>query len=97
MKIHFTEFPMDSNWVKGTVHDGLYSFEAKLFDENSTYGIDDGKVSKLSISYGSRWTGFDNCFVNYDRGWDIEPETEEEHDVFIAVLDFLEDAPTRFL
>ena len=47
MKAFFTSFSEDDNWVKGTVE--TYCFEAKLFDDSSTFGIDNGRVSKLSI------------------------------------------------
>jgi hypothetical protein len=97
MSIKFTSFPENSNWVQGIVNNGDYYFSAKLFDEDSTYGIDNGRVSKLNISFGNTWDGFDNCFVNYDRGWDIVPEGELQTEVFLAVLDYLEASPTRFI
>lgn len=43
----------------------------KAYDEGSEYGIEEGKISKMEI----RINGQTVC--NYDRGWDIEPETEE--------------------
>jgi hypothetical protein len=99
MKIEFTEFTKGENWVSGVVNYGEYVFESKLFDEGSVFGIDGSRVSKLSIRKGNSKGFFDfsNCIVNYDRGWDIEPKTDEENDVFEAVLEFLENAPkTRF-
>lgn len=97
MKIEFTKFEHNDNWVKGLVNNGEFSFTSKLFDEGSIYGINEGRVSKLSISIGDRWTGFNTCIVNYDRGWDIEPEENEHIKVFKLVLEFLENAPkTRF-
>lgn len=96
MKIEFTSFPMDSNWVSGVVNGGQYEFEAKLYDEDSPYGINRGRVSKLTIRYGNT-TGWYGVFVNYDRGWDIEPETTEEYEVLESVLDFLENSPKRFI
>ena len=97
INIEFTKFKKGEHWVTGVVNDGEYSFESKLFDEGSIYGINNGRVSKLSISNGARWTGFDTCFVNYDRGWDIEPKTDIEKTIYREVLNFLENAPkTRF-
>lgn len=100
MKIKFTSFVKGDNWVSAKVNDGEYTVSSKLFDEGSTFGINDGRVSKLSIRETSKinelnW--FDGCIVNYDRGWDIEPQTDKEKEVFEAVLNFLESAPkTRF-
>lgn len=97
LSIKFTKFKKGTNWVEGIVDSGEYSFISKLYDEESTYGINDGRVSKLAISKGAKWTGFDNCVVNYDRGWDIEPTDTEVSSVFDRVVGFLEDAPvTRF-
>lgn len=96
MKIEFLKFTKGDNWVSGLVNDGEFYFESKLFDEDSIWGINDGRVSKLSISIGDRWKGFENCIVNYDRGWDIEPTVLNLH-VYREVLEFLENAPkTRF-
>ena len=60
---------------------GKYKFQAKVFDEGSKYGIDGGRISKLSIwdeDMRNKTNFFDSCIVNYDRGWDIEPETEHQ-------------------
>ena len=53
-------------WVSGS-HKG-YSFNAKIFDVGSDYGINGGRVSILSIRKGnteiysySRGLDFDNC------------------------------------
>lgn len=99
MDIKFTKFEKNDNWVTGIVVDNngkeLY-FESKLFDEGSQFGINNGRVSKLNICFdkGLFW---DNCIVNYDRGWDIKPDHDDDVEVFMEVLRFLEDAPkTRF-
>ncbi|UUV46894.1 hypothetical protein [Bacillus phage vB_BanS-Thrax4] len=97
MKIKFTKFEKNDNWVNGLVNDGEFYFEAKLFEEGSIHGINEGRVSKLSISIGDSWTGFKTCITNYDRGWDIKPQTAIAQAVYNEVLDFLENAPkTRF-
>lgn len=98
MKLQFKSFPMDSNWVSGLVNDGEYHFEAKLFDESSEYGITQngfkGRVSKLNISIGDRWSGWNSCICNYDRGWDVLPRNIE---VFEEIMSFLEESPKRFV
>lgn len=93
MKAVFTKFEKGDNWVSG--YCGEYIFESKLFDESSVFGIDSGRVSKLNIRKdGNR---FFDCIVNYDRGWDIEPKTKEEIEVFEEVMYLLENSSkTRF-
>lgn len=91
MKVEFTDFPKDSNWVKGLINGGEFEFRAKLFDEDSEFGIDGGRVSKLWVAniWGS-------CIMNYNGGWDINSKGKYEYDVFQAVLHYLENAPKRF-
>jgi hypothetical protein len=89
MKAEFTEFNNDSPWVEGKVEN--YKFEAKIFDEGSEWGIEGGRVSKLTIANEN-----DEWLVNYDRGWDIKPE-EKYIEYYNAVMDLLENAPKRIL
>lgn len=89
MKAEFTEFKNNDNWVEGKVEN--YKFSAKIFDEGSEFGINEGRVSKLCIADEK-----DECIVNYDRGWDIEPE-EKDMEYYNAVMELLEDAPKRIL
>lgn len=99
MKVKFTKFDNTDNWVKGKC--GKYNFEAKLYDEVSCYGIDDGRVSKLSIwdekvRKRKDCRGFiDACVVNYDRGWDIEPN-DDVVEIYAAIMETLESSPKRF-
>lgn len=93
MKAIFTSFPSDTNWVKGRI--GSYLFEAKLFDEGSEFGINGGRVSKLSI-YKSKINFSRGCIVNYDRGWDVEPKDDTEKEIYNAVITLLENSPIRF-
>ena len=44
----------------------------KAYDEGSDYGINGGRISKLSIKIDGEWV------VNYDRGWNIEPDENDE-------------------
>lgn len=86
MEFKLTEFDNTSNQIKGNIED--YNFIAKHFDEGSFYGINAGRVSKLEI-----WNGkydFRNILVNYDRGWDIEPQTDEMKEVLKCLLEHLE-------
>jgi len=88
LNIAFTSFENDTNWVRGVVDDSEYRFTAKLYDEGSVFGIDDGRVSKLHI-----YNNVGETIVHYDRGWNEEPSTREAWKVLRAVLEFLENAP----
>lgn len=94
----FTEFESNTNWCEGTV--GKYTFQAKLFDVGSEYGIDEGRVSKLSIwDQKVREEKSDflaSCIINYDRGWDIKPNKNSKP-YYEEVMKLLENAPNRIL
>ncbi len=51
---------------------GTFHFWVKRHEECSEFGIDGGRISKLTIT--NEGTGRE--VVNYDRGWDIEPKTK---------------------
>lgn len=62
-------------YIHGTINsmDG-YRFTAKVYDLPSHFGIDGGKISKLQINHGDR------IAAQYDRGWDIEPQTAQDRE-----------------
>ena len=72
-------------WSEGTIScpstGGKYKYWVKHFEEGSQYGIDGGKVSKLTI----RKFGETKDICNYERGWDVEP-TEEVIAVYEVLL-----------
>ena len=51
----------------------------KHYEEPSRYGIKKGRISKLTL----RQNGVE--VANYDRGWDIKPQTPEA-EVALAIL-----------
>ena len=51
---------------------GKYKYWVKHYEEGSQFGIDGGKISKLTI----RKVGESRDLCNYDRGWDVEPDGE---------------------
>lgn len=61
---------------------GKYKYWVKHYEEGSQYGIDSGKVSKLTI----RKLDESRDLVNYDRGWDVEPNTNEVKAVYAIIL-----------
>lgn len=44
----------------------------KAYARKSEWGINGGKISKLSIKIDGEWV------INYDRGWDIEPDENDK-------------------
>ena len=58
-------------WKQGTIRVmGItFQWEAKVFENPSRFGINSGRVSKLSLRRGEKFV------VNYDRGWDVKPRT----------------------
>lgn len=83
-----------SNWIKGRLKDQKLdvSFEMKVFAETSSFGIEDGRISKLFVYEGKEWTrDWDTCLINYDRGWDIEPHNPRQiaiMDMFMQAVDY---------
>lgn len=55
----------DSNNWKGGKY-GPYKFTAKVYDSGSRFGINNGRVSKLMVTYRGK------IVFNYDRGIDID-------------------------
>ena len=70
-------------WKKGTVLINGKTFEycAKVYDQPSEeYRIECGRISKLEIRFS------DFLIARYDRGWDVEPETEDAQLALLAVM-----------
>ena len=70
---------MTKGWHEGTIgipqKDGsskIAHYWVKAFEEGSEWGINGGKISKLSIKIDGEWV------VNYDRGWDVKPADDDE-------------------
>lgn len=59
-------------WSTGTIliSGKVYKYMVKHYGKGSQYGIENGKISKLFV------TRKDMIVLNYDRGWDVEPEDE---------------------
>lgn len=87
MKIQLTK--VNEPWVEGVIDNGQYEFIAKVFDEGSMFGIEEGRVSLLQIRKGNT-TGWYGVFCNYDRGWDIKPEDDYEEELSMGLWDYLE-------
>ena len=72
-------------WHEGTIlaptKEGktVVHYWAKVYDEGSQYGIDGGRISKLTLKMDGEW------IATYDRGWDIKP-TCPEAEMALAIL-----------
>lgn len=64
------------NWQFGTI-DGI-KFNAKVYEEGSEYGINEGNVSKLWV----------DGYFNYDRGWDIKPRSKYAKELLARLVEF---------
>jgi hypothetical protein len=70
-------------WDEGTllVKGTNVKYWVKHYDEPSEeYGIDGGRISKMELRVDGKTT------LNYDRGWDIEPEDEASQLAYAALM-----------
>lgn len=58
-----------------------YKVTFKQFKEGNVFGINGGRISKLTINKGKEKV------ANYDRGWDIEPTDDDTKAVLELLLD----------
>lgn len=56
-------------WKEGSlkVYDSIFRYWLKQYDESSQFGIDGGRISKLTLKRDG------TIVANYDRGWDVNP------------------------
>lgn len=71
-----------NGWVSGKCDD--YTFEAKVHADGSRFGVNGGRVSKMTM-----YDENNNWVMNYDRGWDIEPK-EDIVDCYANIIEVLE-------
>lgn len=74
-------------WERGAIgissNKGKYAsckYCVKCFEEGSSWGINNGKISKLQIKIN------DVLACNYHRGWDIEPLNETAEQALAILL-----------
>ena len=67
-----------AGWREGTIgiptDEGtrIAHYWAKVYDTGSEFGINGGRISKLEIRIDGKRV------LNYDRGWDLEPDENDE-------------------
>lgn len=64
-----------------TVNGRKFKVEMVRFDEPSRFGIRNGRISKLGVKEENG-----PVVINYDRGWDIRPNTAEGKAVLAAIV-----------
>ena len=74
-------------WKHGAIgipaEDGKYTgvkYAAKVYDKGSQYGIEGGRISKLTLKINGE------IVANYDRGWDIKPTCDEANTALAILL-----------
>ena len=69
--------------IASTTTNAKFKYWAKVYDEPSeTYGLEGGKISKLTI----RKLGETRDLYNYDRGIDVDCQSDEVRAVYEIVL-----------
>nr|DAU21801.1 MAG TPA: hypothetical protein [Caudoviricetes sp.] len=71
-------------WEHGTlkVEDQVIGYGMKIFEEPSDFGINNGRISKLTLVNNNN-----EVIANYDRGWDIMPTTKVANEALEMILD----------
>jgi hypothetical protein len=73
-------------WSEGIIAspttDAKFKYWVKHFEKGSEWGIDSGRISKLTI----RKLGESHDLVNFDRGWDVEVPDDSEVQAVYAIL-----------
>lgn len=89
MKIHCIEAKvLENGWIDGIINE--FRFQAKIYDENSRFGIENGRVSKLTVwDEQKRKSGSGSGdILSYDRGWDKKPSSSEHNNILRALMGY---------
>ena len=79
----------EGNWFVGVI--GGCSFQTKVTDEGSAWGISDGRIIKLFVT--SKPTDENpgrEEIISYERGWDKLPETNEAEEIADALYEYFQ-------
>lgn len=78
-------------WKNGnfTINGVPLKYEAKVFQEPSELGINEGRISKLEVAMDLGDGKWHPAFtiVSYDRGWVLEPDDEVSKKALDYILD----------
>jgi hypothetical protein len=77
------EVDPNSNWVDGDmIRSPHLHFQAKVFREGSSFGINGGRISKLNV-YKKKDGFVEKSYYEYDRGLNEEKETPDAVQSFV--------------
>jgi len=96
MKIYRIEATaLKNGWIDGIING--FRFQAKIYDEDSKFGIENGRVSKLTVwDEQKRKSGSGSGdILSYDRGWDKKPSSSENKDILWALMSYFVVFPTH--
>ncbi len=80
--------PVD-NWFVGTI--GGYPFQAKVTEEDSSFGIQDGRIIKLFVTdIPTDKNPGKTEIIAYERGWSKYPEKPEHEEILDALYEYFE-------
>jgi len=93
-------------WVEGILEETLpdrscigdsYSFRAKVYNQGSKFGINQGRISKLAVwkNDPERKGFYRKTIASYDRGWDVRPADETGKAVLQRIVEGLEESPEQ--
>lgn len=86
-----TPHNIETGWITAIIENRWV--QAKVYDEPSDYGINDGRVSKLVVGKTSTRNPnvnfFDQMCYNYDRGLDFDKAPKGLIDKIVAQLENL--------
>ena len=78
-----------NNWFIGTI--GGYAYQVKVTAENSSFGIQDGRIIKLFVTEQPTDENPGKTeIVAYERGWSKYPETTEHEEILDALYEYFQ-------
>ena len=84
----------EGNWFIGTI--AGYEFFAKVYQTGSKYGIGEGRISKLTVRQTPVLLSQPpHSIINYDRGWDVEPQTDYDRLILDTLVEYFENLPAE--
>ena len=85
--------PQDDEWITGevTINGKQYYVQGKVYEEPSSYGINDSQISKLWVNEVNKDGSFGKTLIAYDRGWDSAKVNTGKKTLLKPVMDMLID------
>lgn len=84
---------INDNWVTFQLAGSSLTVQMKVFAEGSSYGIGNGRISKLAIFDDAERVRLMNfhksCETHYEREWDLKPRTADAYDRCRLVVEAL--------